>query len=151
MKKTCFFFALVLLVSCANYTKSKTEPFTIEGASFNYWTGGQAGVGGTRIIVAFTTKEKVDFKKIFFQGKSANVEYKDQKGKTYLFAFINKSRQQPTVLDIDSSKEIKNQKPDISLPFKLKDKEIAISYTENGELKYYLIKDVKQTESDYYP
>ncbi len=151
MKNLVFLFVITLISSCANYTKQKTEPFSIKGATFNYWSGGQ-GVTGTRIIIPYSTKEKVDFKRVYFQGKSTEVEYKKQRGRTYIFGFITNPRQQnDLVVDVDPSKEIKNNKPDISLPFKLKADEIAISYVENGETKYYLIKNTVKTETDYYP
>lgn len=152
MKKITSLFFVLLLTSCANYTKPPNTGFEIQGASFNRWFGGQPGASGIKIIVAYKALDSIKFKKLYFQKKSADVLYKNEKGKTYLLGYINTSKEQEdVVLDVDPKKELNNQLPIVNLPFKLKENEIALSYETSEGIRYYIIREVKETKADYYP
>lgn len=149
MRKLLLYTLLLFLAySCANYSKSKSEPFKIEGATYNYWSGG-LGASGIKIIIRCQSIDSVDFKRVFFKDKSGTLEHYSKEGKSYLIGHISTS----TFPGDDVPEGVKKPKQEIPVqfPFKLKENEIAISYLESKKLKYYLVKNAKQTPTDYFP
>lgn len=90
---------------------------------------------------------------MYFAKKEGSLEIRDKDGKAFLTGHINtsKRRDQELVLDIDPKKEIKNELPEKTFPFELKENEAVISYLENGVTKFYKVKNMVKTKTDFYP
>ena len=63
----------------------------------------------------------------------------------------SKPRGDDLVLNADPKKEINNKLPETKIPFELAKNEAIITYTFKGETKYFKLKNIKQTESKFYP
>lgn len=152
MKLGIYLITIFALTTCKTIKLEKESPFTVTGATYNNWVGGQQGVSGIRVIIGYTTTEKVDFKSIFFNDKEAKIEMKEREGKTYLFGYIDTStrKDDDLILDIDPKKETKNKLPQ-KLPFKLKENEAIVSYLDGKRMKFVKVSDLKRTATDFYP
>ncbi len=152
--KTIFIIvSAVFLTQCKSTQFDLKPPFTITGATYNLWVGGQPGVSGIRVIIGYESKESIEFQKIYFAKKEGTLTARKKDGKTYLTGHIDtsKRREKDLVLDIDSKKEINNKLPEPKLPFELKENEAVISYLVAGKIKYYKVENIKQTKTDFYP
>ena len=70
MKTFIYLFILFGFTTCKSvHTEVSNHPFAINGASYNYWTGGRPGVSGIKVILNYTSDQKVTFDKIYFQKK----------------------------------------------------------------------------------
>ncbi|MFY0602344.1 MAG: hypothetical protein JXQ93_00235 [Flavobacteriaceae bacterium] len=153
MKLGVYLIMIIGLTTCKTLKLEKNPPFKVIGATYNNWVGGQQGVSGIRIIIGYTATKKINFKKIFFFDKEANIEMKEKEGKTYLFGYIDTStrRNNDLVLNSSRKKEIKNTLPERKVAFKLEKNDAIISYLVKGKIKYVKIPNIKQTKTDYYP
>lgn len=145
-----FLFLICLLDSCANYTKPLKESFKIKGANYNHWTGGQPGVKGIKIIIALEVEKHTEFQKIFFQRRSCYIELQTINDKKYLVGNLNTSKLPGDELVVQN-KQSTNNNQKTEFPFKLKEDQVAISYLQNGQIKYYLIQNIKETSKEFYP
>ena len=66
MKLGIYLMMIIGLTTCKTLKFEKNPPFKITAATYNNWVGGQQGVSGIRVIIGYTTTEKIDFKSIFF-------------------------------------------------------------------------------------
>jgi hypothetical protein len=143
----------VIFSQCAATKFDSKPPFTITGATYNSWVGGQQGVSGIRLVFNYESKETIKFQKVYFANKVGSLEPREKDGKVFLTGHISTStrRGKELVLDIDPKKEMKNELPEKTFPFELKENEAVISYLENGVTKFYKVKDIIKTKTDYYP
>lgn len=152
MKKLFAALGLLLLTACANYSKPASEPFEITSATFNEWAGGRAQTSGYKATLTYTAKDTVVFKNVFFRGLTGRANLLTEKGTKYIISYFNKPTPDDNlVMDADSKKELNNTLPQVRLPFKLKEHEMAVSYRVGNTTKYFVIKKITQTKSDYYP
>lgn len=153
MKPVLYLFIVLGFMNCKSVKSNENPPFTISGATYNYWVGGQPGVSGIKVIVNYTSDQEVTFDKIYFQKKEGTIENHLRDGKTFLIGRINtsKPRGEDLVLDIDPKKEMNNKIPEKKIPFDLKENEAVIVYTYKGESHHYKVTNMKQTKSDFYP
>lgn len=141
-------------MTCKSAKLDKKPPFKITGATYNNWVGGQPGASGIRVIIAYDTNEDVTFDKIYFHKKEGKIDAYKKEGKVYLVGHINtsKPRGNDLVLEEDPKKEVNNKLPEeTTFPYELKDDEAIISYTHKGKVKFYKVKNIKQTKTDFYP
>lgn len=152
-KKTLIILFVGVFSQCASTKFESTPPFKVTEATYNYWTGGQQGVSGIRIKINYEAYEDISFDKIYFEAKEGTIDKYDDKGKTYIVGNINtsKPRGDDLVLDVDSKKEINNKLPETKIPFELEKDEAIIAFTHKGETRYFKLKNIKQTESKFYP
>ena len=153
MKSFFYLFILLGLASCKSTKFDNNPPFKVTEATYNYWTGGQQGVSGIRIKINYEANSEISFDKVYFENKEGTIDKYSDDGKTYIVGNIStsKPRGDDLVLDVDSKKEINNKLPEMKIPFELEKNEAIISYTYNGETKYFKLKNIKQTESKFYP
>lgn len=155
MKSIIYLFIVLGLTTCKSVKLDQTPPFTTTEATYNYWTGGQQGVSGIRVIMNYKdAAEGVSFQKIYFQNKEGEIETYKREGKTFLIGHINTStpREQDLTLDFDPNKELNNKPPkEEKIPFVLKENEAVIVYTYKGESHHFKVKNIKKTKSDFFP
>ena len=154
MRTLVYLFILLGLTTCKSAKIDDNPPFKISGATYNYWTGGQPGVSGIRVIINYITTEEVSFEKIYFQKKEGEIDEYKRDEKTFIIGRINtsKPRDKDLVMDVDPKKEMNNKPPQgATIPFELKDNEAMIVYRYKGKTYNYKVSNIKQTESDYYP
>lgn len=154
MRNIMSLFILLGLASCKSAKIDTNPPFNISGASYNYWSGGQQGVSGIRVIINYTTEEEVSFEKIYFQKKEGQIDEYTREGKTFIIGRIDtsKPRGSDLIMDADPKKELNNKPPQgATFPFELKDNEAVIVYTYKGKSHNFKVTNIKQTESDFYP
>jgi hypothetical protein len=154
MRTIAYLFIVLGFATCKSAQIDSNPPFNISGATYNYWTGGQPGASGIRVIINYTTTEEVSFEKIYFQKKEGEIDEYKRKGKTFIIGRINtsKPRGNELVMDIDPKKEMNNKPPQgATIPFELKENEAMIVYTYKGKSYNFKVTDIKQTESDFYP
>lgn len=153
MKNMIIAIAAIFLVQCKSAQFDGKPPVKITGATFNNWVGGQQGVSGIRIIIGLEKNENIDFQKIYFAKKEGRIEISVRKDKTFLIGHLDTStrEKEDMILERDSAKEINNKIPETKFPFELKENEAVISYLKDGELKYFKVKNIKQTKTDFYP
>lgn len=154
MKYVIFLFMTLGFMNCATNQATRNPPFTISQPSFNYWTGGQPGVSGIRIIMPYTSSEEVVFQKIFFQNREGKIDLYNRKGKTYLIGHIDTGTRKggSLILDIDPKEEMKNEVPNlVQPPIKLSKNDAALVYVYKGKAYYFKLTNLKETKSDFYP
>ncbi len=153
MKPLLYIFLVFGLTMCKSAQIENNTPFTINGASYNYWVGGQPGVSGIKIIINYQTNEEVSFDKIYFQKKEGTVELYEKEGKTFVIGRINTGKKRRViVMDIDPKQEANNQPPTITkIPYDLEENEAMLVYTYKGKKRSYKITGIQKTETDFYP
>ncbi|WP_010516220.1 hypothetical protein [Croceivirga radicis] len=152
------FFSLIFSLSSCSSQKTfvKEAPFTTGDVTCQYWAGGRAESGsGTKlkIPVGQLDKEGVAFAQAFFRGKVADLKMVKNSDEMYAEAnFSNKMDKPDIVMHADPKKEVGNKPPKLQKenPFELSENECVISYTENGELKYLKIDNVKELKPKMY-
>ncbi len=148
--------AIVLgFTQCKSVKFDKHPPFNVNGASFNNWFGGQPGVSGMKVIIAYDATTKIEFDSIFFANRKTKIELSKMKDKTYIIGHFNTSNvnsREDLILHKDTNKEMQNNIPQLKkIPFELKENEAVISFIEGDKTKYVKIKNIKQTQTDFYP
>lgn len=154
MKSFFYCFIAISFFSCASVQNKESHPFKISNPSYNLWFGGQPGVSGVRIIMPYESSEKVEFRKIFFNNKEGQIDLHKSEDKTYLIGNINTGNRngESLILDIDSTKEMGNEVPQIvNPPIQLNKNEAALVYVYKGKEYYYKVINLKKTETDFYP
>ena len=79
------------------------------------------------------------------------LEAKEKEGITTLIGNISTSTigNSNLVMDVDPKKEINNEIPETNFPFDLKENEAVLSYLEKGVTKFYKVKNIKKTDTNY--
>ena len=157
--KPFYLLSIVLLTTLITQCKStkfdKTPPFTITRATYHYWVGGMPGVSGVNVFIGYQTDKNITFDSIYFANKKVKAQTKLVKGKTYLIGYFNTSTinsKEDLILHRNGKKEFGNKPPvKEKFPFKLKENEAVISFREKGKTKYYKVKNLQQTKTDFYP
>jgi hypothetical protein len=147
-------FLVLGLSSCKSTKTDSNPPFTISGATYNYWVGGQPGVSGIRVIINYTTTEDISFDKIYFQKKEGTIDEYQKDGKTFIIGRINTSKREGNelIMHADPKEEMKNKPPQgVTFPTGLKENDAMLVYTYKGKTYSFKVTDIKQTESDFYP
>lgn len=105
---------IVGLTTCKTAKMEKSPPFTITQATYNHWVGGQEGVSGVKVTIAYTAPEDVIFKSIFFHNKEAKIENRNVGEKKYIIGHFNTSTRarRDIILDRDPKKEMNNKLPE---------------------------------------
>jgi hypothetical protein len=147
-------FVVLGLTSCKSTKTDSNPPFKISGATYNYWTGGQPGISGIRVIINYTTSEEITFDTIYFQKRKGEIDKYKREGKTFIIGRINTSTREKNevIMDADPKKEMNNKPPQgVTIPFDLKENEAMIVYTYKGKKHNFKVTNIKKTASDFYP
>jgi hypothetical protein len=154
MKSFFYLFIILGFTTCKSAKVDGNAPFQVTEATYNYWTGGQPGVSGIRIVVHYKdAKKDISLDKIYFQNKEGEIETYTKDNTTFFVGRINtsKPRGDDLILDIDPKKEMNNKLPKEKIPFDLKENEAMVIYTYKGESHHFKIKNIKKTKSEYFP
>lgn len=89
-------------------------------------------------------KERIDLDSVFFKGKKAVLQQDKDNSMLYVATF--QSGKPDLIMSSDPREEYENKAPRINetSPFKLKDSEAVLVFTENGEEKYYRITGIEE-------
>lgn len=151
MKSIKLFFLICVAVSfssCSTLKLTKSAPFTVFGATYHNWVGGQPGVSGTNLIVGVDNDANSTFKKIYFHNKVVDASIENRKGKKYVVANLSTSNRKEMVIN-EKNNQTKVKKEEI--PFNLESNEAVISYIYNKKTYYYKVSKIKQTDTIFYP
>lgn len=141
------------MTQCKSIQFDKHPPFKITKATYNNWIGGQPNVKGINVFVLYTSEQSVEFDSMYFNERITKIEIKEKQGiKLIVGRYDTSTRNEDLILHSDSKKETGNKVPKTNtFPFELGENEAVISYKEGNKTKYYKIKNIKQTETDFYP
>ena len=98
-------------------------------------------------------KETVILKDFYFRGMKTSLEDVSTKNNgLYVANFINPTEKE-IILHKNHKKEAGNEPPQLTknFPFKLENNEGVVSYTENGTLKHYKVKNIIEKFPIHYP
>tara|TARA_B100001059_G_C17790703_1_gene559976 strand:- start:1000 stop:1590 length:591 start_codon:yes stop_codon:yes gene_type:complete len=154
MKFILYVIMVFVLLSCKSTKPEAIPPFTVQEAFYNHWVGGKEGVSGIKLKIMYTSNQEVSFDRIYFQNREGIIETNEIDGKTFLIANVDTSTRnngQELILDIDPKKEMTNKLPELKIPFELKENEAVVLYSFKGVLQHYKIKNIKKTQTEYYP
>ncbi|AUC16598.1 hypothetical protein BTO06_16215 [Tenacibaculum sp. SZ-18] len=126
-------------------------PFKIISATSNARVGGMPGSpGGTQVKIIYTSENKIQFDSIYFQGKKVKASNFDSGNQKIVSANIYHSAVKKDIeMNGDAKKEYGNTltASKITIPFKLKEDELVISYIIKNKTKYYKVRPVKKGET----
>lgn len=143
---------ILLFSQCGSAQFEQNPPFTINSAIYNNWSGGQEGSRGMNVNITYSALSPVKFDSIYFNKKAVKLEIIKTKDTKLLTANFVSDVKRDIILDKNSSKEIKNNVPEIkSFPFDLKQNEAIISYKVKDKIKYFKITSIKKGKSIFYP
>lgn len=143
MKKKVLYLLLIIFsfYNCAKSSFENNTPFSISGAFFKKLNN------KTHIIINYTTKNKVEFKELFFRGEKNIIENNSKLEKTLLIP-LKKIRKENFDIQLhhNSKHEFGNKPPqkETQFPFNLKANEAILSYKEYGKIKYFKIKNIEK-------
>ncbi len=142
LKTPLVLLVLILVLSCkpSQYAFQKEAPLQLTRAYFNNWTTGvKIGSNGVNIYLANLIPENnVTIDSVYFRR---------MKGKLYEAKGLYKSRLTKRLTNAEDNALTTTG----FFPFKLGNRECAISYIENGVTKYHKVNFVEEKEGVYYP
>ena len=142
---------LLILTKCASYKLENKTPFKIISAISNARVGGMPGSpGGTQVRIIYTAENKIQFDSIYFQGKKVKASNFDSGDQKIVSANIyHSTTKKDFEMNGDANKEYGNTPPakKNTIPFKLNENELVISYIVNNKTKYYKVSPVKKGET----
>jgi len=157
--KLIFLFSIAIFFSnCSTIKLTESAPFTVTGATYHTWVGGQPGVSGTNLIIGIDNKSEITIKSIYFRNRKNNPRLESRKGKEYLVINMNTSRERisvrQTITYSGDGPPPRKKSPKIktpTFPFKLKPNEAVIKYMVGKKTYYYKVSNIKKTETIFYP
>jgi hypothetical protein len=146
----CFAFSLS---QCKTMKLTENAPFTITGATYHNWVGGQPGVRGTNLIIGIENKSETTIESIYFRNIENKPSVENRKGKKYLVVNITTSNgdgnKEIVEISTKESKAVTEVKK--NFPFKLESNEAVIKYLVGKKTFYYKVSKIKKTETIFYP
>lgn len=145
---------IVLFISigftqCKTLKLEKNPSFSVQGATYNYWVGGQPGVSGIKVHIEYQANSKVLFENIYFQNRIAKIETRTIGDKTYIIAHFNTStREEIIVIEGDKKQKKEVKKP--TFPFNLEKNEAVVSYKADGKIKYVKVEKLKKVKTNFF-
>lgn len=133
-------FAILSTLQCSSskYKLQETSTFQFDKVYFQEWYAG-IKVGGTGINMYFPNLNDANIVRM------DSVYFRNLKGKLVrgraMYSAILKNRSPYDTTPIN---------PSVKPPFKLSANECVVSYIENGETKYFKLKNLKEREGIYY-
>lgn len=134
-------FIIVFIGSCkpSQYAFQKQAPFQLTRAYFNNWTSG-IKIGSTGVNIYFANlipKKNITMDSVYFRHMKGKL--KEGKG-------LYTSRLTKRLTNAEDNALTTNG----FFPFKMGNRECAISYIENGVTKYFKVNHVEEKEGVYY-
>jgi hypothetical protein len=137
---------------CSTLKLTETAPFTITGASYHNWVGGQPGVSGINLLIGIENPSKISIKSIYFKNRIHNSRLENRKGKEYLAVKISTSKRDDVVRTRERpSKKLKKViEVEKDIPFILASNEAVIKYMVGKKTFYYKVSKIKKTDTIFY-
>ncbi len=131
-------------------------PFTIATTFSEAWTGGQPDSGsGINVLITIQNinEKEITLQHFYFRGQKTTFEDNTKRTKGLYIARFIKPAVKEIVMHEDPKKEAGNEPPKLQdkFPFTLEKNEGVISYTENGIIKYFKLKNIEEKLPNYYP
>jgi len=131
----------------------ETTPIELGKVYFHKWIAGVKGGGaGTNIFIPLssTSQNSIVLDSVYFRGKVAKLEIKQQEQIVYIGRFISEFNQKEDIMmSNEPNAEYGNKMPKLAkkIPFELKDDQCVVSYKDGGTTKYFKIDNIieKQT------
>ncbi len=144
------FFSLTL--ACKSSKLQSKLPFKLFESTYYHWTGGQAGVRGTNVVIKGLNKNLKNFvaDSIYFNNRVAKIETHIKKDSIILMGYFTSAR--PVIkLELEPETKIKKQTTVIKNPYHLNKNEAVITYYYKGKKLYYKLIGLVETNKKYYP
>lgn len=138
---------------CGSLKFETNPPFEIMSATYQNWSGGQPGVGGTNVKINYTSTSEMVFDSVYFNNKVTKLEFKQANSNKLVVGFFNRIRvKNEIVLDKNPTKELNNPVPNLQkFPFELNENEAVVSYKLNGKIKYFKISNLEKEQVMNFP
>lgn len=137
---------------CGSVKFDQHPPFKITSAVHHNWTGGQPGVKGMNVKIAYTANQNIEFDSIYFEKRVVDLQIKDSKKNNLVVGYFSSNETNNIIFDANPVKELQNPIPIIKkFPFQLKENEAVISYKIKGKIKYFKIASVKKEKNLVFP
>ena len=153
MKKRTSIIVLLIAFSFiqCNTLKLETHPsFKIKGATYNYWVGGQPGISGIKVNIGYQSANDIVFETMYFQKRIVKIEARTVNNKSYFIGHFDTSTRKDMIVVVENTVQKPVEKNEV-FPFELKENEVVIKYKQKGKTKYFKIKNLKKTKTDFYP
>ena len=151
--KTLYFFILTLLpLTCSNKLQTKF-PVAIEDVYYQGWVAGVRGGGaGTSFVIQFKNEipKSLKLESIYFRNRKAAIQITN--GKTAMANFVSDANRMENEMVTDEPKQpVKSIEVEVKPPYKIREDEAVLEYTENNKKKFYKITKIKEREMIAYP
>ena len=140
---------------CSSTKKIQNKAPLILGQVYcQAWIAGIEGGGAGLNIFIPTENTSIELDSVYFRGKVAKLEVKNQNGTIYIGRFISDfNKKKDLIMSNKPNAEFGNEMPNISkkIPFELKDNECVISYKKGKTTKYFKVDNVVEKDLIPYP
>lgn len=140
---------------CSSSKKMQEKaPVKITEVYSQDWVGGIQGAGGgTNVFIKIKGENTTLLDSLYFREKIEKLELDTDNN--YVAHFLSDVNRGPNdlIMNGDSKKEYGNSIPlkRKKFPFELKDDEAVVSYTDNGQIKYFKIQNIEDKPSLAFP
>ncbi len=149
--KTIFSFLSICLIvilgsQCSSAQKIEpVAPLKIGNVYYQSWIAGIEG-GGSGInlyIPIILNKNNIEMDSVYFQGKSAKLEFNDKSEAIGRFS-TEINRKKDIIMSNEPYAEYGNQikRTPLKTPFQLKDNQCVVSYKKGSEIKYFMVDSI---------
>jgi len=144
------FFSLAF--ACKSSKVQSKLPFKLIEYTYYYWSGGQAGVKGTNVVIKGLNKNLNNFiaDSIYFNNKVVKIETHIKKDTIILMGYFTNARPIVT-LELEPEARKTLQTTIIKNPYHLNKNEAVITYFYNGKKLFYKLVGLVETNKKYYP
>ncbi len=132
----------------------KNAPLELAQVYFQKWIAGVEGGGSGLNIFIPVTDNSIVLDSVYFRGKAAKLELKQQDSMFYVGRFISDlNTKKDIIMSNEPYAEYGNEMPktSIKIPFELKENECVISYKEGKETKYFKVDNIVEKDLIPYP
>lgn len=147
---TFMLFVLATFSQCGVSKKLETKaPLTIGDVYYQHWVAGvQGGGSGIKIFIpVISNPNKVILDSVYFQGKQAKLEYRNND--VFIGRFQSEiNKKEDIIMSSDPYAEYGNKVPEIPKKprFQLLEDECVVSYKVENEVKYFKIEKINKKD-----
>jgi len=142
----------LLSFSCKSSKIQSKLPFKLLQSTYYHWSGGQAGVKGTNVVIKGLKTNLNNFiaDSIYFNNKAVKVETHIKKDSIILIGYFSAPR--PVVyLELEPNQKKTTPKFIPKNPYHLNKNEVVLTYFLNGKKRFYKLTGLVETNKKYYP
>ncbi|MCF6295171.1 MAG: hypothetical protein L3J25_05730 [Flavobacteriaceae bacterium] len=152
---TLLFVVVVSFSQCSSTQKLQEKAPIMMGKVYcQSWIAGVEGGGSGLNIFILVTDNSIVLDSVYFRGKAAKLELKQQDSMFYVGRFISGLNiKKDIIMSNEPYAEYGNEMPktSIKIPFELKDDECVISYKEGKTTKYFKVDNIVEKDLIPYP